>query len=169
VFAKFVLRDAVLSTVVGGAWILAWPVSTGTGPVADLVGVVLGLGAGLVAYLGHEWGHLTGALLTGSHVTAPAKLSSGFLFSFDSRRNSRRQFVLMSLSGFAVTGIALVVVYGFLPQEALATRVARGLVVFGASLTVFVETPLLLVSLLSGSILPQVEVFPASETGPPQI
>lgn len=158
-FAKLLARDASLVAAVSAAWVLWWPWSTGSGAVADLVGVLLGMGAGMVVHLGHEWGHLTGALLTGSRVAAPAKLTSAFLFSFDSRRNSQRQFVIMSLCGFAVTALALVVAYTLLPSEALATRVARGLVVFGAALTVFLETPLLIASLLSGSILRQVEVF----------
>jgi hypothetical protein len=158
-FAKLFLRDALIAAAVAGGWVLFWPLSSGGGAVADVSGVLLGLGAGVVAHLGHEWGHLVGAVLSGSRVAAPARLSSPFLFSFDSRRNSKRQFVVMSLSGFAVTAVSLYVAYGVLPPEALATRVARGLVVFSAALTVVLEVPLLIASLLSGSILRQVEVF----------
>ena len=69
----------------------------------------------------------------------------------------------MSLSGFAVTAVALFVVYGLLPEPLLATRVARGLILFGASLTLFLEVPLLTISLVRGSILSNVEVFPVAE------
>lgn len=162
-FARLLLRDVLVTALVGGAWWLAAPLSAGNGPLADLSGALLGVGAFVVAHLAHEWGHLLGGLATGSHVAAPARLTSPFLFSFDSRRNSQRQFVIMSLAGFAVTGLSLSVVYGLLPEAQLATRVARGLVVFGAALTLFLEVPLLAVSLLRGSILANVEVFPARE------
>ena len=162
-FTKLILRDVAIAAAVITAWLLAAPLSAGSGPLADLTGALLGVGAFVVAHLAHEWGHLIGALLTGSHVAAPARLGSPFLFSFDSRRNSKRQFVLMSLSGFAVTGLSLIIAYGVLPDSLLATRVARGLVVFGASLTLLLEVPLLVASLLSGSILSQVEVFPVGE------
>jgi hypothetical protein len=158
-FAKLFARDISLVAVIVAAWLLWWPLSVGSGAVADLTGVLLGLGAGIVVHIGHEWGHLIGAVAAKARVAAPAKLTSVFLFSFDSRRNSQRQFVIMSLSGFAVTALALMGAYTALPPEALATRVARGLVVFGAALTVFLETPLLLASLVTGSILRQVEVF----------
>jgi hypothetical protein len=161
-FARLLLRDVIIVALVIGAWWLAAPLSAGRGPVADLSGALLGFGAFAVAHVAHEWGHLSGALLTGSRVAAPARLSSPFLFSFDSQRNSQRQFVIMSLAGFAVTGLSLVVAYALLPEAQLATRVARGLVVFGASLTVFLEVPLLTLSLLRGAILAQVEVFPAA-------
>ena len=86
-------------------------------------------------------------------------MTSGFLFSFDSQANSRKQFVIMSLAGFAVTAIAIGVGYALLPDEYLATRVARGAVLSLSFLTVFVEVPILIWSVLSGSTLPQVEVF----------
>lgn len=162
-FGRLLIRDLVIAAAVVGAWLLFMPLSVGDGPLADLVGVLLGVGAFVVAHLSHEWGHLLGAFATGSAVAAPAKLTSPLLFSFDSKRNSRRQFVIMSLSGFAVTAVSLYVVYGLLPEAALATRVARGGVLFSASLTLLLEVPLLVASLLKGSILSQVEVFPRSE------
>jgi hypothetical protein len=161
-FGRMLARDAAIASFVIAAWWLAAPLSAGAGPLADLAGALLGVGAFVVGHLAHEWGHLTGALLTGARVAAPAALSSPFLFSFDSKRNSQRQFVIMSLAGFAVTAVAVAVAYGLLPEGLLATRVARGLVVFGAALTLLLEVPLLLVSLLSGSIVSKVEVFPAA-------
>jgi hypothetical protein len=161
-FGTLLGRDLAIAAVVILAWWLAAPLSAGHGPAADLSGALLGVGAFVVGHLAHEWGHLIGALLTGSRVAAPARLSSPFLFSFDSRQNSQRQFVLMSLSGFAVTGVALFVVYGLLPDGLLATHVARGFIVFGAALTLLLEVPLLTISLLRGSILSNVEVFPVA-------
>ena len=53
-----------------------------------------------------------------SRVVEAKSLAAPFFFSFDSRSNSQAQFVVMSLSGFAVTGVALYVAYGLLPAEA---------------------------------------------------
>ena len=165
-FIRLLFRDLLIAGVVVFAWWLAAPLSAGNGPLADLTGALLGVSAFVVGHLAHEWGHLIGAFLTGGRVGAPASLTSPFLFSFDSKHNSQRQFLLMSLSGFAVTGVALFVVYGLLPDGLLATRVARGMIVFGASLTLFLEVPLLTISLIRGSILANVEVFPVvSENG----
>jgi len=163
-FTKLLGRDLAIAGLVVLTWWLAAPLSAGNGPVADLSGALLGVGAFVVGHLAHEWGHLIGAFFTGSKVGAPASLSSPFLFSYDSKENTQRQFLLMSLSGFAVTGISLFVVYGLLPEHLLATRVARGLILFGASLTLFLEVPLLTISLLRGSILSNVEVFPVADT-----
>lgn len=160
-FTRFLARDLGITAAVLLLWWLAWPVADDGGALADGLGVVLGIGAGVIAFLGHEWGHLAGALATGARVAAPARLGSAFLFSFDSRRNSQLQFTVMSLSGFAVTGAALYVAYGLLPDGDFAVRVLRGIVVFSAGLTLFLEVPLLTISLLRGSILAQAEVFPA--------
>jgi hypothetical protein len=164
VFTRLLVRDLAIAGAIVVAWLLAAPLSAGEGPLADAVGVLLGVAAFVVGHLSHEWGHLIGAFLTGSRVAAPAALTSPFLFSFDSTRNSKRQFLIMSLSGFAVTGVALYVVYGLLPEAYFATRVARGAIVFGASLTLLLEVPLLLVSLASSSIVSKVEVFPVTSS-----
>lgn len=166
-FNKLLGRDLAIAAAVMLAWWAAAPLSAGNGPVADLTGALLGVGAFVVGHLAHEWGHLLGAFAIGAKVGAPGSLASPFLFSFDSKRNSQRQFLIMSLSGFAVTGISLYVVYGLLPGDLLATRVARGGIVFGAALTLLLEVPLLTISLLRGSILSNVEVFPVASPPKP--
>jgi len=64
----------------------------------------------------------------------------------------------MSLSGFVVTGLAIAVALGPLAEPLQSARVARGAIAFLASLTLFIEIPLLLFSLVS-SKLPPVETF----------
>ncbi len=162
-FRKLLVRDIALTAAVVAGWWLTWPIAAASGAFADLAGVVLGAGAGAISFLGHEWGHLAGAIVTGSTVRPAPRLTAALLFSFDSKRNSQLQFAVMSLSGFAVTGTALYVAYGLLPDGDFAVRVFRGIVVFSAGLTLFLEVPLLTLSLLRGSILEQAEVFPASE------
>jgi len=160
-FVRLALRDLALVAVVVGAWQALAPLTGDTGALADAVGVALGLAVAAACYVGHEWGHLAGALATGSRVQAPASLRSISLFSFDSKANSRRQFLVMSFSGFAMTGVALGIVYGALSGDLLATRVARGAVLFLTTLTVVVEFPLVFWALLRDD-LPPVETLPAA-------
>ncbi|MCG8591847.1 MAG: hypothetical protein MJE66_21345 [Proteobacteria bacterium] len=157
-FWKLALRDAGILAAAGAAWWWAAPLTTGTGPVADFLGLVVGVGLGVGILLLHEWGHLAGALATGSHVRAAASLSSRYLFSFDSKRNTRSQFLVMSVGGFLVTGAAVAVTYGLLPDGALASRVARGAALFGVFLMVVIEFPLVAWALLRPT-LPPIEVL----------
>ena len=157
---KLALRDTGILTVAALLYLLLAPLSAGVGMVGDLTGIVAGLAIGLATFLLHEWGHLLGALGSRSQVRLPERLGSVYLFSYDSKRNSRRQFVVMSLSGFAVTGIAVWAAYAWLPDGQLATRVGRGAVLFLASFTLVLEFPLLLWS-LARPTLPPVEVFRA--------
>jgi len=155
---KLALRDSGILTLAALSYLLLAPLSAGAGMLDDLAGVVAGLAIGLATFLLHEWGHLLGALGSRSQVRLPERLGSVYLFSYDSKRNSRRQFVLMSLSGFAVTGIAVWAAYALLPDGQLATRVGRGAVLLLASFTLVLEVPLLLWS-LARPTLPPVEVF----------
>lgn len=165
-FPALATRDAILVAATGFAWWLFWQSSLGAGPVADFVGLLLGLAVGASVYLLHEWGHTLGALASGSVVTPARSLRAVSLFSFDSKRNDRRQFAAMSLAGFVVTAVAVWFVYQVLPGDALATRVARGATLVLASLTVFVEVPLLLTGLVTGRI-PPVEAFETQTATPP--
>ena len=157
-FAKFAVRDAGIIGLVAGLWFGLAGFSSGSSLVGDLVGLVLGLGFGAGVFLLHEWGHLIGALATGSVVQAPDRLNSAYLFSYDSKLNSRHQFVVMSLSGFVVTGLAVWCALGPLAEPLQAARVARGAIAFLASLTLFIEVPLVIWALVAPS-LPPVETF----------
>ena len=87
-------------------------------------------------------------------MEAPKTLKTGFLFSFDSHQNNLRQFLVMSFSGFAATALVIWAFYTFLPDGLLATRVARGVVLFGAFLTVVIEIPLVLYAVLTRKLPP---------------
>lgn len=163
-FERLALRDLGIVAGVAALWRLLAPLSDGGSPLADFVGVPLGLSVALACYLGHEWGHLLGALASGSRVAAPRSLAAVQIFSFDSKANGRGQFLAMSFSGFAMTGVALLLVYGVLPDGLLASRVARGGVLFLTALTVLVEFPLVAWSLLRED-LPPVEAFPIERGG----
>lgn len=162
-FFKFAIRDSSIVAVTLLFWSLAAHLSAGTGPIGDLTGVIGGVLLALCVYFLHEWGHLLGALATRSVVEPGRSLHSGFLFSFSAEKNSLRQFLVMSFSGFFATAVAAWFVYSVLPGEYLATRVARGAVVFLGSLTVFLEFPLVIWGVLRGGVPPPVAVQPESK------
>lgn len=107
---------------------------------------------GLSGYLLHEWGHLVAGVAAGGRVTPARTLGSGFLFSFPAEENSLRTFVVMSLGGFAVTGLLVWSFHVFLPDGLLATRVARGASLFLLFLLVTLELPLFATALIRGAV-----------------
>jgi len=146
-YAKFVARDGSIIAVALLIWWLAAEHSAGTGMLADFTGFVAGVLLGLSGSLLHEWGHLLAAVGAGSVLHANENLGSPFIFSFDPQRNSLSQFVIMSLGGLVVTVVLLVGFYAYLPDGLLASRVARGAVLFLAFLGVSLELPLFLFAL----------------------
>ena len=155
---RLAARD--LAFVVGfvALWWLTAGLSSGDGVRSDFFGFVAGIALGACAVVLHEWGHLLGALASRSVVRFAESLRSFFVFSFDSRLNSRRQFLSMSFGGLIATAAAVWLFYSFLPDEQLASRVARGVALFLAFLGVFIEVPLVFWALLR-SDLPPVETF----------
>jgi len=144
-------------------WLILAPRSASDGPVADLFGVTAGLLVGAAAYVLHEWGHLLAGLAVGGSFGMNANLRSPFAFRFDPDANSLRQFVVMSLGGFAVTAASIAVAWGVLPDGLLATRVARGAIAFLATLTFGLELPLLLLGLARGRV-PREAAVPVEPT-----
>ncbi len=163
-FVKLALRDAGILGMTVLLWFLFSGYSAGNDYLSDFLGVVVGLAVAACAYLLHEWGHALGGLATRSAIHPAASLKNISLFSFDSKRNSRAQFAVMSLSGFAVTAAVIYALYTQLPDELLATRVARGAALISAALTVFLEVPILVIGLVRGKI-PPVETFEISRVG----
>lgn len=117
----------------------------------------------LIAYLLHEWGHLVGALLTRSVVHLPdGALSSPFLFRFDTGRNTRHQFLVMSLGGFIASVLVVLALLMLLPLERLSGRLALGLIALGVLATLVLELPVAW-RVYRGSPLPEGRAFVHSE------
>lgn len=148
---KLAARDAALVVAATLVWQVAAERSAAPGPAADMLGVVAGGLVGAVGFVLHEWGHLLAGLAAGGRFPVTSDLRSPFLFGIDPS-NFLREFTLMSLGGFAVTAATIAFVYLVLPDGYLATRVARGIVVFLATLTVVLEVPLLLFAIATGKI-----------------
>jgi hypothetical protein len=156
-FQRLAVRDTLLIILSVSAWMQLAPL----GDASAAAGWTAGLALALVAYVAHEWGHALAAMAARSAIYAPRTLLHVSLFSFDARANSVRQFMLMSLGGFAVTGVAVLMAHFVLPADELAGRVARGGIFVLASITLFVEVPLLLYGLARGRIPAVVAVFRA--------
>lgn len=153
-FGKMFVRDLAIVGVAAALWWLLAGFSADVGPLADFSGVLVGMAIGLIPFVLHEWGHLVGAVASGSTVVPPTKLATPYLFSFDSKQNSRKQFLAMSFAGWAVSAAVAWAIYALLPGDLLATRVARGVVVLAIGLIVLIEVPLVAFSLLTGRVPP---------------
>ena len=153
-YAKLFARDAAIVAAASLLFLLLAGFSQGSGPGADLAGVVAGAALGVCALPLHEWGHFLGAVATRSRIEPAASLRAFFSFSFDSRRNSMRSFLVMSFGGWIGTALSVWVAYGALPDELLATRVARGLVLASVLLVAVTEIPLIVRALATGRIPP---------------
>jgi hypothetical protein len=151
-YFKFLARDAVVIGVAVLVWWLVAERSLGSGMAADLSGFVAGLLVGVSAFVLHEWGHAVGGFATGSVLHVNHDLRSPFIFSFDTRRNTLSQFVIMSLGGFVATAVLVFSFYRWLPDGLLATRVACGAALFLAFLGVVLELPLFVFALASRSV-----------------
>jgi hypothetical protein len=162
-FRGFAIRDAtILLSTVGLWWLSLW---VGPGSTFHAVlSVSAGVGAAICAYNLHEWGHLLGAHLTRSAYTPAKRLISPFLFSYDADHNTRRQFLIMSLAGFAATALFVAVYWLWMPQDQQAGRIAlRGALIL-AGLTVIIEFPIFFRALL-GSTVPRTGMFKGPTVG----
>jgi len=106
--------------------------------LAQLISVLNALAAGmLLATLFHEWGHFAGARLSRSYspmVREPKNpLVNPFIFGFNFQKNSRSQFLAMSLGGITANWLLVAAVLLLVPLDTwgramlLAVAVARAI------------------------------------------
>jgi hypothetical protein len=153
-YAKLFARDLALFGIAILFWKLGAGFSAGQGLFGDVAGVVAGLSTGVCVFLLHEWGHWLGAVATGSTIVPAKSLASPFLFSYDSRQNSRQQFLVMSFGGWIASAAVALAAFAWLSPELFAARVARGVVGLNVVLIVLIEVPLVVFSLLTGRVPP---------------
>ena len=162
-FRGFAIRDLTILVVAIAAWwwsVTVEPEST----LHRVLSVVAGVGAAICAYNLHEWGHLLGAHLTDSVYVPARRLYSPFLFAYDADKNTRHQFLVMSLAGFAATAIFVLAFLLWMPQDQQAGRIAlRGALIL-ASLTVIIEFPIFFRAAL-GTKVPRTGVFKGPTVG----
>ena len=158
-FQKFIFRDGVLIFATGLGWLLLASFSAGQGLLAETIAVLLGVLGGLCAWVLHEWGHVLAAKSVGSTLRAPTKLFSVYLFGFDNKAHTRGQFVVMALGGFLATALVFAFVMLCLPQDLLAAKVFRSLVLLEIAVTVALEVPGLILGIVAYDKLPSVDVL----------
>lgn len=162
-FRRFVIRDVAILLVTIGLWLFSLETEPGT-TLASVVSISAGVGAAVCAYNFHEWGHLVVARMTDSVLTPARRVISPFLFSYDAEHNTRRQFLLMSLGGFAATAIFVVAFLLWMPQDQQAGRIALYGALILASLTVIIEFPIFFRALL-GNTVPRTGMFKGPTVG----
>ena len=162
-FRSFAIRD--LSIFVGtiALWWASLVVDPGSS-LASTLSIAAGVGAAICAFNLHEWGHLLGAHLTDSVYVPAKRLISPFLFAYDAERNSRRQFLLMSLAGFAATAAFVAGFLLWMPQDQAAGRIALRAGLTLAALTVIIEFPLFFRTLFGGAV-PRTGLFKGPTVG----
>ena len=162
-FRRFAIRDLTILALT----VLLWWLSRSTevsSSLASAFSIGAGVGAAICAYNLHEWGHLLGAHRTGSVYVPAKRLISPFLFSYDAEQNTRRQFLIMSLAGFAATALFVAAFALWMPQDQQAGRVAlRGALVL-AGLTVVIVFPIFFRALL-GKTVPKTGLFDGPKVG----
>ena len=158
-FKQFALRDGALILLTLMGWTVLLPFAEGVGLLAETLAVLLGVLGGLCAWVLHEWGHVLAAKLVRSNLRAPTKLFSVYLFGFDNKQHTRGQFVVMALGGFIATGLVFAFVMLALPQDLLATKVFRGLVLLEIAVTAALEVPGLILGIVAYDKLPSVDVL----------
>ena len=153
-FKRFLIRDAILALLIIALFLLLAPKTADNSLLATFLGVALGGGLGLLANQLHEWGHVAGGLLGRSKMGPGESILGTACFVYDSKANSRGQFLLMSISGFIMTGLCVYAYFSVLPEGLFATRVAQGAIMFLVFLGLVIELPLVIYSLFSAKVPP---------------
>jgi hypothetical protein len=120
-----------------------WALESGL-VLAMVVSVLNGLFFGiLLAYGFHEWGHFTGARISGAVSPVLKEPRSFFMFSFKQEVNSRAQFLSMSAGGPAANWFLVLLVYALLPlTTASQAMILSATVGVAVSVSVF-EIPII--------------------------
>lgn len=164
-FLKFVVRDAVLLILC----VLLWQFTiqhAGNLPSWSSIALQVGVAllTTLVGFLGHEWGHLLGALAWRSKVHAPHRWYELFLFHFDTRQSSAAQFIAMSIGGFIASGLVVIAMLALLPLGTLGGILALVFGGLGVLATFVLEFPTTW-RVMRGGELPNGFVYEPFEAG----
>lgn len=122
-----------------------WAQATGWG-IAQFAAVANAIVAGFViASTIHEWGHFTGARLSGS-VSPVFDEAKGhfFMFNFPFDQNDTRQFTWMSWGGILAPWVAVVLAGIFVPLSLLGGKVLFATLVMKAAAASIFEVPIVL-------------------------
>ena len=143
-----IARDLAIAVAAAALWS-----ASARRPEAAALGVAAGVLAAVCGFLLHEWGHLVASLGCGSVVHFPDRVLAPLLFHFDTRKNDRRQHLLMSAGGYAASALGTAAIVALSSWSTWSGRTAISLSVLGAVATVVLEMPTT-VRVLRGGPLP---------------
>lgn len=112
--------------------------------IANLLNIITALVAGAwLSSLIHEWGHFTGARLAKSYSPIVPEVKGIFMFGFNHAKNSRNQFIAMSLGGpIANWSLVLAIVF-FIPMDNLGRAALLGITFAKAVSVCMFELPII--------------------------
>lgn len=128
------------------------------------MGVLVGLSTGVAGFLVHEWGHAIGAKVSGATIYFAERVTSTFLFFFDTTKSTARQFVAMSMGGYVASALALWAAVAWLPRDRLSGQVGLLVVGLGVVATVVAELPTT-IRVARGGPMPRGHVYRSEDTG----
>ena len=140
-FIRLAARDVLIAALLIGIWTTDRRLAHGAGAVFWALSLVSGLGYAVMGFLLHEWGHLIGSRLTGSVVHPAPSLLRPLLFHFDTSVNDRRQFLWMSMGGYAASALWLTFLVVTADTSRWSDRIALGVVLLGVVGTFVAEVP----------------------------
>lgn len=86
--------------------------------IAEFTAIANALIAGMVlAFLTHEWGHFSGARLSGALSPVLKEPVSFFMFNFKFEHNNTRQFIWMSIGGPAGNWLLVLLLFILVPID----------------------------------------------------
>ncbi len=95
----------------------AWAISSGW-LLADTVAILNAILAGtVIAYIAHEWGHFTGARISGAVSPVLKEPVSFFMFNFKDELNTQGQFLSMSAGGPFANWSLFILIFILLPLD----------------------------------------------------
>jgi len=137
---RLLLRDVLIAASCGCLWWLALRGNV-SGVGGTVLSVLAGVSTGVVAFIGHEWGHALGSKLSGATITFADRVTSPFLFFFDTNASTKSQFIAMSFGGYIASALAAVLALALLPRDQLAGQVGLAIVGLGIIATFIAEVP----------------------------
>jgi len=139
----------------------SWSVITGLG-IATLLSTLTGALAGIVtANLVHEWFHYAGARYTGATFGIPSRVGL-FVYDWDFRANSSRQFLIMSVAGNIGGIVAVLLLWNAVPVDNWGRAALRAGVFASVIFAALVEWPVIRRVRAGGDPLTELAKIPAT-------
>lgn len=139
--AKLAIRDLAAVVLCVGCWIVEGHLREAGGALHWIAIAAVAVTTFLVNYFCHEWGHLLGAKLAGGTCHPANTLKTFYLFHFDTRHSTVRQFLAMAAGGLVASTLLLALWLVVLPLHTAAGIATIALIALGYLATLVTELP----------------------------